>query len=194
MGMEVMAQSPGDMVIIFKTGKFLGIVPLKTMTVNRSVDVVSEFGTGSHIKYAQVQGKIDFEGDFTLGAWYCSENANPATWDALVQVFLTNDEDEGLGREFNIELHERAGYGGAVGTGNSARSMPGSGPTIINPDDTLIESYERCILKGDGINIPEVGGTITRKYSFTCFRRTYGRSATEAATEFAQWNSETGVA
>lgn len=181
--MEVMAQSPGDMIVVFKVSGLLHIINLKTLTANRTVDVVSEYGTGSHIKYAQVQGKIDFEGDFTIGAWYCSSNDNPATWDALVQVFLTDDMDEGLGREFDIELHERGG--------TSYRSMPRSGPTLItgdkNASDTLIEVYRRCILKGDGVNVPEVGGTVTRKYSWTCFTREYGRTASQAATEFANY-------
>lgn len=188
----IVATSPGDIVVEFTVrgsdGKFTSFnIPLKSLSVNKSIDVSPEYGTGSHQAYAHVVGKIAYEGDFTIGTWYVSDEANPSTWDHLVRTYLTVQEDEGLPREFNIYVHARIGESmvrqgtGTYGNwGKAPESEVGETSNVMSeysyvtarvPDGTVIESYERCILKGDGMDVPEVGGTVTRKYPFQVFRR-----------------------
>ncbi len=158
------------------------------------MDVSKEYGIGSHRAYAEVVGKIGYEGDFTVGSWYVDAEDNPATWDQLVRI-LTYQDDEGLPKEFTINVHARSGegmlrsgtgtYGDKGGYGNSSGEDVIAGGTITpgtnnltdlsavgqGSDSMVIMSFHRCILKGDGVDIPEVGGTVTRKYPFSCLVR-----------------------
>jgi len=189
----IVATSPGDIVVEFQAknnnGQLMSFdIPLKTLSVNKTIDVSPEYGTGSHQAYAHVVGKIAYEGDFTIGTWYVSDEANPETWDHLVREYLTFQDDEGLPREFTIYVHARDGtsmvrqgtgtYGDFDGVtenveGRAGNSMRAASPFLATrmTSGTVIETYKRCILKGDGIDIPEVGGTVSRKYPFAVFRR-----------------------
>jgi hypothetical protein len=168
---QIINSSPGDIVVAIMTNSApYGLeIPLKTFSINRSIDVESLYGIGSHEKYGQLQGKIDFEGDFVVGTWWVSDSENPASWNYLLSEHLTVKSQEGLGKEFSIEIHSKGRTGARSGQLNPKLSNG-------NIPSGVIEKYMRCILKGDGIDIPEVGGLITKKYSFTCFRREYGDS------------------
>ena len=188
----IVATDPGDIVVEFQAqigNNVQGFgIPLKTISVNKTMDVSPEFGIGSHQAYAHTVGKIAYEGDFTIGSWWVSDESNPNTWHWLIREFLTFQDDEGLPREFTINIHARGGSAmirqGTGTYGNSGGySIPGNpqweeqqggytAPTQgLVSDSMVIESYKKCILKGDGTDIPEVGGKVTRKYPFQCFRR-----------------------
>lgn len=191
--MKIIATSPGDIVIEFKIGSGNSmkayVVPVKSISGNKSMDVSKEYGVGSHQAYAEVVGKIGYEGDFTVGSWYAENEGDASSWDKLVQL-LTYQSDEGLPREFTINIHARSGAGmmrAGTGTyGTSGDTYRGStledilGGDLDNnttPSDSgessnqIIMSFYRCILKGDGVDIPEVGGTVSRKYPFSCLYR-----------------------
>jgi len=187
----IVASSPGDIVIEF-TANIGGspktkFIPLKSISCSKSMEVSKEYGTGRHSNYADVVGKIGYEGDFTVGTWYVDDEANPTTWNWLIKNMLTFQNDEGLPKEFEIKVFARDGasmfrrgtgtYGsGSDGLGNSTTG-PGNSTYDQNGnleklDDTLlIEHYQRCILKGDSTDIPEVGGTVSKKYPFSAMMR-----------------------
>jgi len=193
--MKIVASSPGDIVVEFKvvettgSGAKIYIVPVKSLSAQKTMDTSKEYGVGSHQAYAEVVGKIAYEGDFELGSWYVSDESNPETWAKMIEL-LTYQTDEGLPREFTINVHARSGAAmERVGTGTYGSSLGGYsgstledslGATVNNntattgspgPDTTVILSYYRCILKGDSMSIPEVGGTVTTKYSFSSLYR-----------------------
>lgn len=189
----IVATSPGDIVVEFKAdvnGTMTGFaIPVKTLSASKSMDVSKEYGIGSHQAYAEVVGKIGYEGDFEVGSWYVSDEANPSTWNYLIREFLTYQNDEGLPREFHINIHARSGsamrrhgtgtYGtddtsGVAGNPSQTTATGVSSQYSANDgssDNMIIESYQRCILKGDSISIPEVGGTVSKKYPFSCLIR-----------------------
>jgi hypothetical protein len=192
--MKIVATSPGDIVIEFKIPESNStyIIPVKSVSGNKNIDVSKEYGIGSHQAFAEVVGKIGYEGDFTIGSWYVDSENNPATWDELVKL-LTYQNDEGLPREFIINIHARSGEGMTrVGTGTygaingySASTYEDLGETgritgsanneavaSMENTDTVIMSFQRCILKGDAVDVPEVGGTVSRRYPFSCLVRT----------------------
>ena len=194
MAYEIINSSPGDVVVVIIPKTFpAGLeIPLKSFSASRSVDVESLWGIGSHEKYGQLQGKMDYEGDFTVGTWWVSQSQNPETWNALLQEFLALPGAEGLGIEFNIEVHSGGAGGNLREKAWSGQKNPALSHTNI-PSGT-IEVYERCILKGDGLDIGEPGSLITKKYSFTCFRRTFGSSSapTSATSPDAIYAANTG--
>jgi hypothetical protein len=182
----IVASSPGDIVIEFNIASGSSVksftIPLKSISASKSMEESKEYGIGSHQAYADVVGKIGYEGDFTIGSWWVSDEANPSTWNHLVREYLTYQDDEGLPREFTINIHARGGssmvrkgtgmYGVADRTSLSDEEFTlGSGSGSAVPDSMIIESYQRCILKGDSIDIPEVGGTVSKKYPFSCLKR-----------------------
>jgi hypothetical protein len=191
--MKIIATSPGDIVIEIKipeTNKHY-VVPLKSISCTKSMESSKEYGVGSHQAYAEVVGKIGYEGDFTIGSWYCDDENNPSTWDNLVTL-LTYQDDEGLPKEFTINVHARSGDGMTrVGTGTYADTgqwknstqedafgtgdvIPGSNNEAAaagGSSDMVIMSFYRCILRGDSVDIPETGGVVTRKYPFSCLFR-----------------------
>jgi hypothetical protein len=173
--MEYVASSPGDIVIIFmsRNGSESGTggtpieVPLKTVSARKNgPEVNPEFVIGSHQAQAMVQGKIMYEGDFTVGTWIVDNLENPNTWNALIKTHLSFQGDEGLSREFEIQVNDRA----ETHAGEDYERSGQTGPYSVT-GDSLIEKYERCLLTGDSTDIPEVGGTVTKKYSFRFFRR-----------------------
>lgn len=196
--MRIVASSPGDIVIEFKVApdNKIYVVPVKTLSASKSMETSKEYGVGSHQAYAEVVGKIGYEGDFEIGSWYTSAEENPEKWDELVQL-LTYQTDEGLPREFTINVHARSGEGMVrVGTGTYGDSGDGyqgstsedgsyidtsdeSYTTLVNnltsatggSSNLIIMSYHRCILKGDSVSIGEVGSTISRKYPFSAMYR-----------------------
>ena len=175
--MKIVASGPGDIVIEFVmkaqsnsasdtvSGAMAHYsIPVKTLSASKSIEISKEYGTGSHQDYAEVYGKIGYEGDFTIGTWYVSAEENPSTWDDLVKNYLTYSNDDGLPQEFEIRVHARGGSAMTrVGTGTYV-----SGTT--NSDNMVIETYKRCSLKGDSVDVPE-SGTLSRKYSFSAMRR-----------------------
>lgn len=185
--MKIVASSPGDIVIEFKIpeNNSTYIIPVKSVSGSKNIDVSKEYGIGSHQAFAEVVGKIGYEGEFTVGSWYVDSENNPATWDELVRL-LTYQNDEGLPREFTINIHARAGAGMTrVGTGTYGSINGYSGSTYedagdltnneavasMENTDTVIMSFQRCILKGDSVDVPEVGGTVSRRYPFSCLVR-----------------------
>ena len=69
MAYTIVAESPGDIVVSFTaSGGEKHDIPLKSLTAQKSTDISKEYGTGYHQKYAHVQGKIDYEGDFEIGS------------------------------------------------------------------------------------------------------------------------------
>lgn len=191
--MKIVASSPGDIVIEFKIPSGVEgenktyLIPVKSLSAQKSMESSKEYGVGSHQAYAEVVGKIAYEGDFTIGTWYTSAEDNPEVWDRLVTL-LTYQNDEGLPREFTINIHARGGAGmQRVGTGvytggetNSTMEDTVSEGNVSyynnessgsTSDKMIIMSYYRCILKGDSIDIPEVGGTVSRKYPFSSLFR-----------------------
>ena len=189
----IVATSPGDIVVEFavsgetdEAGSSASTVtyfeiPVKTLSLNKTIDVTPEYGIGSHQAYAHVVGKIAYDGDFTIGTWWVSAEDNPSTWDYLVRNYLTYQNDEGLPREFGIRVHARGGasmvrsgtgiYGVSDATAVTNDEVNLSSTASSVQDNMVIEAFQRCLLKGDGIDIPEVGGSVSRKYPFTCFRR-----------------------
>lgn len=172
-GYMLVASSPGDICIIFNVPTVADTdgdatmieIPVKTMSMTKSVDVTHEHSTGSHQTNALVVGKIDYEGDFTLGTWWVDSESNPSTWDQLVRKYLTYQTDEGLPREFDIQIQARSG------ASMVSRGTGLYGGVTASDTNLTIMTLKRCKIKGDGMDIPEVGGTVTRKYPFSFMRR-----------------------
>jgi len=186
----IVASSPGDIVIQFqaKVGGQIATkeIPLKSISCSKSMEVSKEYGIGRHSNYADVVGKIGYEGDFTVGSWYVDAENNPHSWNWMIRNFLTFQNDEGLPKEFEIKVFARNGSSmirqgtGTYGSGDDglANSTGTSGTTNTSgtadaelDSNLLIEHYQRCILKGDSTDIPEVGGTVSKKYPFSAMMR-----------------------
>ncbi len=156
----IVAEDPGDIVVTFTSSNdgTVHSIPLKSLTVQKTTDIASEYGTGKHEKYAQVQGKIDYKGDFEIGTWWVSNAENPETWMDLIKNHLTWSSS-GLGREFTVIVSD---------TGDEyKRSL--KEPTAVSKGS--IVTFERCLLTQDSLNIGNVGTTSTTKYSFTAMHR-----------------------
>jgi len=156
----IVAEDPGDIYVTF-TSADTGVphvIPLKSLTVQKTTDVTSEYGTGNHEKYAQVQGKIDYKGDFEIGTWWVSSAENPGTWMDLIKIHLTWD-NSGLGREFTIVVSD---------TGDEYKRSWEKATTV---NGMGIVTFERCLLTQDSLNIGNTGTTATTKYSFTAMHR-----------------------
>jgi hypothetical protein len=169
--MKIVASSPGDIIIEFMmtdtvTGKANNVyIPVKTLSASKTIDVSKEYGVGSHQDYAEVVGKIGYEGDFTVGTWFVDSEENPESWNALIRNNLTYSTDEGLPKEFEIRIQARSG------TAMTRQGTGTYGTNLSNSDQQTIETYKRCILKSDGTDVPEVGSTVSKKYSFSSMRR-----------------------
>ncbi len=163
----IIAEDPGDIVITF-TSSGSGTphaIPLKSLSVQKTVDVTPEFGTGWHGKYALTQGKVDYKGDFEIGTWWVSNAENPETWMDLIKNELTWNEIQGLGREFTITIAD-TGY-----AYDRTQSTIGSGTGPTQVGGATIVTFYRCLLTQDSLNIGNVGATASTKYSFTCMSR-----------------------
>lgn len=160
----VIAESPGDIIATFYSAydSTPHSIPLKSLTAQKTVDIESQYGTGSHLKYAHVQGKINYEGDFEIGTWWVSDAENPETWMDFIRNFLTWNNVQGLSREFAITVSD-AGQNGA-GYDRSWRN-----PATVQ--GAGIVTFGRCLLKGDSLNIGEPGSTASTKYSWTAMWR-----------------------
>ena len=182
----IVASSPGDIVLEFSAnvgGKPQSWqIPCKSLSASKSMEVSKEYGIGSHQTYAEVVGKIGYEGDFTVGSWYVDQENNPTTWNWLIKNFLTFQNDEGLPKELTIKVFARMGTSmirqgtGTYGSGDDAMTQPDAefdarNGTLAETDNLTIETYYRCILKGDSTDIPEVGGTVSKKYPFSAMMR-----------------------
>ena len=157
----IVAESPGDIVVTFTSSAdgTLQTIPLKSLSAQKTTDVSKEFGTGYHGKYAHVQGKIDYEGDFEIGSWWVSNAENPETWMDLIKNHLTWNGTQGLSREFEIMIAD-------IGA-DYDRSL--TKPTQVG--GAAIVKFHRCLLKGDSLSIGDVGSTVSTKYPFTAFSR-----------------------
>lgn len=171
----IVAEDPGDIIVTFKStsgnGQVDHIIPLKSISVQKTTDVTPEYGTGYHGKYALTQGKIDYKGDFEIGTWWVSNAENPETWMDLIRNHLTwTASGQGLSREFSIVIsdagtpYDRTQREGpsTVGTAGGA-DMPATGIKIV--------TFYRCLLSGDSLSVGNVGSTSSTKYSFTCMSR-----------------------
>jgi hypothetical protein len=163
----IVAEDPGDIVVTF-TSTADGVphaIPLKSISVQKTVDVTPEFGTGWHGKYALTQGKVDYKGDFEIGTWWVSDAENPEKWMDLIKNELTWSGVQGLSREFMITIADTGyAYDRSLSTigGNTAPTTV-SGATIV--------TFKRCLLTGDSLSVGNVGSTASTKYSFTCMER-----------------------
>lgn len=163
---HVEATDPGDIVIVVKAPGGGNIrFPVKALTVDKTIDITPEYGTGSHLPYQLTPGKIGFSGTFRIGTFVgqgASEEVQGGNLrlpgenkEDLVKA-LTDQDDEGLPLYFDIEIHDRA---------------RGSGENSYGEIRELIEAYRYCMLSGDGIDIGEPGTTVTRAYPFVAMRR-----------------------
>lgn len=157
----IVAEDPGDIVVTFQTESGDHEIPLKSVSVQKSTDVTPEYGTGSHQKYGQTQGKVDYKGDFEIGTWWVSSAENPSEWMALIRDGLTWNAVEGLGREFNIVISD-AGLA-------YDRSMLTK--TTVDSSSARIVTFYRCLLTGDSLSVGNVGSTASTKYSFSAMSR-----------------------
>jgi hypothetical protein len=157
----IVAESPGDIVVTFTSSAdgTLQTIPLKSISAQKSIDVSSEYGTGNHQKYAHVQGKIDYQGDFEIGSWWVSDAENPETWMDLIKEHLSWNGVQGLSREFTIMI---ADNGAAYD-----RSLKTAG----TPGGAAIVTFNRCLLKQDSLSVGEPGSTVSTKYSWTAMSR-----------------------
>ena len=55
----IVAEDPGDIVVTFSSDGGTHTIPLKSISVQKTTDVTPEYGTGSHQKYGQTQGRTD---------------------------------------------------------------------------------------------------------------------------------------
>jgi len=165
----IVAESPGDIIVTFTSSADGNpyIVPLKSISAQKSTDVSSEYGTGSHLKYAHVQGKIDYQGDFEIGSWYVSSAENPNTWMDLIKEHLTWNGVQGLSREFTIIIND-AGSEAAYARSLTTAVTPSTAVTA----DSAIVRFNRCLLKQDSLSVGEPGSTVSTKYSWTAMSRT----------------------
>lgn len=162
----IVAESPGDIVVSFISSAdgTKHDIPLKSLSAQKTTDISKEYGTGYHHKYAHVQGKIDYEGDFEIGSWWVSDSENPETWMNLIKEHLTWNGAQGLSREFEIIVND-AGH-------KYDRSLQNI--TTVDVDSaggSAIVTYHRCLLKSDSMSIGDVGSTVSTKYSFSAFSR-----------------------
>ena len=160
----IVAEDPGDIAVTF-TSTSNGVpytIPLKSVSVQKSTDVTPEWGTGSHEKYGQTQGKIDYKGDFEIGTWWVSAAENPESWMDLIKNHLTY-EANGLGREFTIVISD-------AGTDYDRSNL--TGPTTVSSNNSKIVTFNRCLLTGDSLSVGNVGSTASTKYSFSAMSRT----------------------
>lgn len=164
----IVAEDPGDIIVVFKPTSSGGDqqIPLKSISVQKSTDITPEYGTGSHWKYAQTQGKIDYKGDFEIGTWWVSEAENPESWMSLVRDHLTWNNAEGLSREFDILITD-SGLEYARSNQAGATTISGDGST----SGTGIVTFKRCLLTGDSLSVGNVGSTASTKYSFSAMYR-----------------------
>lgn len=157
----IVAEDPGDIVVTFQTVGGNHMIPLKSISVQKTNDVTPEYGTGSHWKYGQTQGKVDYKGDFEIGTWWVSSAENPETWMSLIKDNLTWANGEGLSREFDIQI--------------SDSGLPYDRSNIIGPttigSGTGIVTFKRCLLTGDSLSVGNVGSTASTKYSFSAMYR-----------------------
>lgn len=159
----IVAESPGDIIVTFKANGNEHVIPLKSLSAQKSTDISKEYGTGYHQKYAHVQGKIDYEGDFEIGSWWVSDTENPETWMDLIKENLTWKGAQGLSREFEIIVTD-------AGT-EYDRSLRDVTPLPASSSGQAIVTYYRCLLKSDSMSIGDVGSTVSTKYSFSAFSR-----------------------
>ena len=159
----IVAESPGDIIVTFKANGNEHVIPLKSLSAQKSTDVSKEYGTGYHQKYAHVQGKIDYEGDFEIGSWWVSDTENPDTWMDLIKENLTWNGAQGLSREFEIIVTD-------AGTEYDRSLKNVTNPPTSNSGQAIV-TYYRCLLKSDSMSIGDVGSTVSTKYSFTAFSR-----------------------
>jgi hypothetical protein len=159
-GNDIVATSPGDIFINFITNTGITeIIPLKTFGWTETNSVTSEYGIGNHEKYAQVQGKKEYKIDFTLGSWWVTNAENPVTWEHLLNDNLLFKNDQRLSREFDVTITGRAG--------TDYETSQFKGP--VRGAGGIIDHFQRCIMTDSGGDVPEVGGTVSRKYSAVCF-------------------------
>lgn len=157
----IVAEDPGDIVVTFLSEGGRHTIPLKSVSVQKSVDVTPEYGTGSHQKYGQTQGKVDYKGDFEIGTWWVSDAESPSTWMDLIKTCLTwGSSAEGLGREFQIIITEKG------------LAYERSGTAPYTPAGNAIVTFDRCLLTGDSLSVGNVGSTCSTKYSFSAMTRT----------------------
>jgi len=163
---HVEATDPGDIVVVIKPpGGGMVRFPVKALTVDKTIGITPEYGTGSHLAYQLTPGKIGFSGTFRVGTFVGQGAREEVTGgnalipgenkEDLVRM-LTDQGDEGLPLYFDIEIHDRA---------------RGSGENQYGEADELVEAYRGCMLSGDGIDIGEPGTTVTRAYPFVALRR-----------------------
>ena len=160
----IVAEDPGDIVVTFKAKSGTPqTIPLKSISVQKSTDVTPEYGTGSHWKYGQTQGKIDYKGDFEIGTWWVSSAENPNEWMALIRNELTWSNGEGLSYEFDIVITD---------AGIEYDRSNQIGPTTVNAGEaSSITTFKRCLLTGDSLSVGNVGSTASTKYSFSAMYR-----------------------
>ncbi len=160
-GEDIIASSPGDIVIqILPTvaNAKPQIIPLKTFGWQETNNISDEYGIGWHEKFAQVQGKKGYKIDFTIGSWWVDEVDNPATYEHLINDYLLYKADQRLSREFDVLIMGREGA-----DYQSQRSGP------VKSSSGTIDHFRRCLLADSGGEIPEVGNTVSRKYTGVCF-------------------------
>ena len=160
----IVAEDPGDIVVTFKAKSGISQqIPLKSVSLQKSTDVTPEYGTGSHWKYGQTQGKIDYKGDFEIGTWWVSSAENPNEWMALIRNELTWSNGEGLSYEFDIVITD---------AGIEYDRSNQIGPTTVNAGEaSSIVTFKRCLLTGDSLSVGNVGSTASTKYSFSAMYR-----------------------
>ncbi len=157
---EVLAQDPGDIIVVVKASDMPGDLefPVKSLKVDKTIEVRGEYGTGSHLPYQLTPGKISFQGSFSVGTWISKSDK-----EALVRA-LTKQDDEGLPKYFKLEIHDRP---------RAVEELTPEDP--LTPTDKVarmpIEIYDGCMLTGDGIDIGEPGNTVSRTYPFMAMRR-----------------------
>lgn len=62
---------PGDIIVVVKATDMPGDLefPVKSLKVDKTIEVRGEYGTGSHLPYQLTPGKISFQGSFSVGTW-----------------------------------------------------------------------------------------------------------------------------
>jgi len=165
---EIVAQDPGDIVAIFmpsrgtgQSARELGTVkiPLKAFTCDKSIDVNQVYGTGSHLPYQQVYGKVGYKGSFTINTWISQDEKM-----RLERIIYSQEQWEGTPQEFDILILDRqSGREAASALANAGHSEYMSSNVIVK---VLF-----CALTSSGIDIGEPGNVIATKYEFVALRR-----------------------
>jgi hypothetical protein len=159
----IVAEDPGDIMVTF-TSVATGIghvIPLKSISAQKTTDVTPEYGTGRHTKYAQTQGKIDYKGDFEIGTWWVSNAQNPETWMDLIKNELTYSGVEGLSQEFTIVVSD---------TSAQYNRSQREGPSLVTGGSGIV-TFNRCLLTQDSLSVGNVGSTASTKYSWSAMSR-----------------------